>query len=97
MKDYEKILKKLREIKPELEKSYFVKEIGVFGSYVRDEQREDSDIDVLVDFNKGISLFKFAEFINYLESLFDKKIDVANKKTLKPRIGKQILSEVVYV
>lgn len=97
MKEVDKIIEKLKELKPELEKEYFVKEIGVFGSYVRNEQTKDSDIDILVEYAEVLSLFKVANLINYLESIFGKKVDVANKKALRPGIGKRILSEVIYI
>ena len=97
MNELDKILEKLKELKPELEKEYFVKEIGVFGSYVRNEQTVDSDIDILIEFREGMDLFKLAHLINWLGEIFGKKVDVANKKTLRPRIGKYILAEVKYV
>ena len=97
MKEIEKIIQKLKEVKPELEKSYFVKEIGVFGSYVRDEQTDNSDIDILIDYNAGMTLFDIVDLENFLAVLFKKKIDIAFKKSLRPRIGKRILSEVIYI
>lgn len=97
MTEVEKIIEKLKEIKPELEKSYFVREIGVFGSYVRNEQTENSDIDILIDYNKGMTLFDVVDLQNFLENMFKKKVDVVFKKSLRPRIGKRILSEVIYI
>ncbi len=97
MKDVDKIIEKLKTLKPQLEKEYFVEEIGVFGSYVRDEQTENSDIDILINFKDGMDLLKLAHLINWLCDVFEKKVDVVNKKTLRPRIGKQILSEVIYI
>lgn len=97
MKEVEKIIEKLKEVKPELEKSYFVKEIGVFGSYIRNEQTENSDIDILIDYKKGMSLFTIADLQSFLENIFKKKVDIAFKNSLRPRIGKRILSEVVYI
>lgn len=97
MNDLDKIIKKLKELKPVLEDEYFVNEIGVFGSYVRNEQTENSDIDILIDFKDGMDLLKLAHLINWLCDVLQKKVDIANKKTLKPRIGKQILQEVIYI
>ena len=97
MDKLDNILEKLRELKPELENEYFVQEIGVFGSYVRNEQTLDSDIDLLIQFRDGMDLFKLAYLINWLGEIFGKKVDIANKKTLRPRIGRKILSEVIYV
>ncbi len=56
MKDLKSILAELRALQPELKKRYPIKELGVFGSYVRGEQREDSDLDVLVDLGEGMTL-----------------------------------------
>lgn len=58
----------LENLKPELVKKYKIKEIGVFGSWVRGEQKKNSDIDILVEFeeNAGISLFDFIEIEDYL-------------------------------
>lgn len=97
MKEVEKIIEKLKEVKPELERSYFVKEIGVFGSYVRDEQTENSDIDILIDYNRGMTLFTISDLQDFLEKIFNKKVDIAFKRSLRPRIGQRILSEVIYI
>lgn len=97
MKEIEKIIEKLKEIKPELEQSYFVKEIGVFGSYVRDEQTDNSDIDILIDYNRGMTLFTLVDLQDFLEKIFNKKVDIVFKTSLRPRIGKHILAEVIYI
>lgn len=97
MKEIEKIIEKLKEVKPVLEQDYFITEIGVFGSYARDEQTDTSDIDILIDNRRGMTLFTLVRLQDFLSSLFGKKVDIAFKKTLKPGIGKNIFSEVVYV
>jgi predicted nucleotidyltransferase len=74
---------------------YKVKSLGVFGSYVRQKQCIDSDIDILVTFTEIPSLFKFIELENYLTDLLDNKVDLVMKDSLKPRIGERILREVV--
>src|SRR5574344_1059390 len=91
------ILNKLRELKPILERDYNITEVGLFGSYVREEQKDESDIDILVDYKKGTSIFTLGGLQYMLSELFNKKIDIVMKKTLKKHIGKQILSEVIYV
>lgn len=89
----------LESLKPELAKKYKIKEIGVFGSWVRGEQKKNSDIDILVEFeeNSGISLFDFIEIEDYLRKKVGIKVDLVDKKALKPYIGKNILSEVIYL
>ncbi|MGE5341792.1 MAG: nucleotidyltransferase family protein [Candidatus Omnitrophota bacterium] len=82
--------------KAEMIDQYHVSEIGVFGSYVRGEQREDSDIDILVSFQKPIGFIKFMRLEFYLSDLFGKKVDLVTKDSLKPYIGSAILRETQY-
>ena len=89
-----KIIKKNRL---ELEEKYKVKEIGVFGSYVRGEQKKRSDIDILVEFKEPIGLFEFMDLEEFLKDLLGVKVDLVSKKALKPIIGKYILKETVYI
>jgi hypothetical protein len=93
----EKIKKVLEEYKDELRKKYAVTEIGVFGSCVRGEQKRGSDIDILVDFipNAKVSLLEFIELENYISDLLGCKVDLVEKSALKPRIGRNILNEVI--
>lgn len=83
--------------KPGLRKKYHIKQIGVFGSYVRGEERSHSDIDILVDFSRPISLFEFIDMETELSTLLDMKVDLVSRKSLKPHIGKHILQEVELV
>ena len=80
-------------------KKYGIKEVGIFGSYLRGEAGEESDVDILVEFKPDakISLLDFVELENYLSDLLGVKVDLVERSALKPRIGKQILSEVVYL
>ena len=96
-KDY--VLKKLKELKPYLREKYGVTEIGLFGSVVRNEHREDSDIDILVSYDpkKMKSLFRYIELQEELEEIFGKRVDLTNKKTIVPYLRKRILGEVEYV
>ena len=96
-KSFDKIRKILKEHKKELMEQYGVKEIGIFGSYVRGEANQDSDVDILVEFEKPIGFFKFLELEEYLSNLIGIKVDLVSKKALKPHIGKYILEEVVPV
>ena len=81
----------------DLQARYGVREIGIFGSYVREEQKETSDVDILVEFEKPLGLLSFAGLKNYLSDLLGLEVDLVMKRALKPRIGKRILEEVVYV
>ena len=97
MKDIDKIILKLKELKPLLEKEYNITELGVFGSFVRNEQTSKSDIDILVNYKKGTSILTLGGLQYMLSELFNIKVDIVMKKSLKNKIGKQILSEVIYV
>lgn len=97
MKKIGEIRKKLEELKPFLMREFKVKTIGVFGSYIRGEEKRRSDLDILVEFedSAGLSLLDFIRLENYLSKELGVKVDLVEKNTLKPRIGKHILEEVV--
>ena len=98
MKPLNEIKEIIRDHKVELCQDFGVSEIGIFGSVVRGEAREDSDVDVLVEFDRPIGLIKFMTLENYLEQLFGgTKVDLVARKALKPYIGRVILQEVQYV
>lgn len=97
MKNFEEIKEILSQSKQIVQKKYKVKEMGIFGSYVRGEQNEASDVDVLIDFEQAPSLLKFIELENYLSDTIGVKVDLVMKRALKPRIGKNILTEVIYL
>ena len=96
MKKLEEIKGILAEHKRELEEKFKVKEMGIFGSYVRGKQKRTSDVDILVDVGR-ITLLKFVELENYLSDLIGVKVNLVMKTALKPRIGKHILKEVEYI
>ena len=93
----EKIERVLIKQKKEIKKKFKVKNIGIFGSYIRGEQNKKSDIDILVEFDEPIDFFLFLELEEKLSQILDLKVDLIMKKALKPGIGKYILKEVVYV
>lgn len=95
--DLEACRKKLREMLPELEEEYNVTYMGIFGSYVRGEQESGSDLDILVEFSRPPTIFKFVHLENYLSDSLGVKVDLVMKDALKPNIGKDILDEVKMV
>ena len=97
MKTFEKLKDTLAEHKQELRDRFKVEEIGIFGSYVRKEQKKKSDLDVLVSFSETIDLFTFVELENYLSDVLGVKVDLVMKDSLKPRLKDRILNEAVYV
>ncbi|KUH34217.1 DNA polymerase III subunit beta [Thermococcus celericrescens] len=92
--DVQKILRAHRK---ELSEKYCVKRIGVFGSYSRNEQREDSDVDIFVEFERPVRMITFLRLQEYLEELLGVKVDLVTKGALKRRIRERILKEVKYV
>ena len=92
----ENIVLLLKEQREFLKRKYKIKEIGVFGSYVRGEQDNDSDIDILIDKDEVIGLLKLANLQNFLSDLIGIRVDLALKKSLHPHISKNILDEVIY-
>jgi len=92
-----KIVALLKKKKAFLENNYKIKEIGIFGSYARGEQNYDSDIDILVNYkDESIDLFDFLELKEYLTLLIGTEVDLVMKNSLKPKISKNILSQVLY-
>ena len=90
------ILSKLKELKPILYNDYAVKEIGLFGSFSDSTFTENSDIDILVEFEKPIG-WKYFSLELYLEKIFNRKIDLVTKNALKEQIREIILKQVHYV
>jgi predicted nucleotidyltransferase len=91
------ILKILHEQIPMLMECYAVEKLEVFGSYVRDEQEKDSDLDILITFKKAPSLLTFIAIEHYLSDLLGVKVDLVMKDSLKPKIGQHILREAIPV
>jgi predicted nucleotidyltransferase len=95
LKDAEYFIIILRRNLPELREKYNVSYLGIFGSYIRGEQTKDSDLDILVQYDKKPGLLKYIELENYLSDILGVKVDLVMKSALKPNIGKRILNEVV--
>jgi predicted nucleotidyltransferase len=94
---YEEIRDELAGMKPFLAEEYHVREIGLFGSYVRDEQTEGSDLDVLVEFDEPVSLFDLVRLENELTDRLGVEVDLVTKGSLKQRIERRVTDDIVYV
>jgi len=94
------IIRKIKEQYPFLSKQYGVRRIGIFGSVALDSAGPDSDVDIVVEFERPIGL-KFMEFIEYMESLFGKKVDVLTKEGIKnirvKNVSAEIERNIIYV
>ena len=82
---------------PLLRRDFFVDKMGIFGSFIHGDQTEKSDVDVLVDLSKPISMFRFLDLEEKLSQILGRKVDLVTTKALKPIIKDQILQETVYV
>jgi hypothetical protein len=96
MKTLQDIKLKLSLLKPMLEKQYAVSELGLFGSCVRNEQNDQSDIDILVDFKRPIGI-EFVDLADLLEKELDLKVDLVSRNGIKPKYFSAIQPEIVYV
>jgi len=96
MKSGFEIENKLKELKPVLLRKYFVDKIGYFGSYSRNEENEDSDIDILVSFKKPLG-WEFFDLQELLENELKLKVDLVSEKALKKQLRQIILNNVKYV
>lgn len=89
------VINVLKNHETEIKEKFHVKRIGLFGSYVRHEENEESDIDVLVEFDEP-TLHNFMALIDYLEDIFGRKVDLVTKKSLNPYLRPIIEKEVVW-
>lgn len=92
----EQILKILKEKKPDLQKRYPISELGVFGSYARGDYNENSDIDILVDFNDRVGI-RFISLAHELEDTFKIKIDLVSRGGIKPRYLPYVEKNLIHV
>ncbi|MBK8907315.1 MAG: nucleotidyltransferase domain-containing protein [Rhodospirillales bacterium] len=97
MNDLDTLLAELRRLQPELRKRYPIRSMGVFGSYVRGEQRDDSDLDLLVDVDDSVTLIDLVRLERELSEALGVTVDLVFKEGLRPRIGERIFAEVTAV
>ena len=94
MKTLKQLMEKHRQ---RLEKEYFIKTLGIFGSYSKGKASPDSDLDVLVEFSQPPTFFKFVRLERTLSRLLGIPVDLATPKSLKPLIRKKILKEAIFL
>jgi uncharacterized protein len=99
MRSLEDIQTNLQQIKPLLQQTYKITQMGIFGSYVRGEQTTLSDLDILVEFQPAyrFGLVTFCELEDFLSTTLNLKVDLVMKAGLKSHIGDRILQEVIYL
>jgi hypothetical protein len=96
MKELATIKQIIKELKPELEKKFHVSSIGIFGSVVRNDFSENSDVDIIVDYSQPIGI-EFIDLADLLEEKFHKQVDLVSKKGINPKYFSSIENEIVYV
>ena len=97
MKTLEEIKNIIAKYKKTLEQVYMVKEIGIFGSYVRNEQHSKSDVDILVEFEEPVSLLKLVSLENFLKEILKINLEVIPKKDLRKELKENIIKETIYI
>ncbi len=94
LKNKEQIIKLLQSNNQKI-KGYGVKRIGLFGSFVKNQQTKKSDIDFIVEFEKDKKSYNsYINLVFFLEELFGRNVDLLTKKSLSPYFGSQILNEI---
>lgn len=96
MTELERIKNILVQLKPELASTYGVMTLGLFGSVVRDDFSDKSDIDIIVDFSRPIRI-EFIDLANFLEDKLQKKVDLVSKNGIKDNYYNAIQPEIFYV
>ena len=96
MKIAEEIKNILAEYEEELRSKFHVKKLGIFGSYARNEQRENSDIDIMVDFEGPIRL-EFVDLAECLETILGVTVDLVPRDAIKPNRWKCVAQDLLYV
>ncbi len=92
--DVNVLMEKLKGELPRLREEFSVKSLGLFGSYLRGEQKRDSDLDILVEFTEIPGMFRYLALERDLSRVLGAPVDLVMKEALKPAIGKRILNEV---
>ena len=95
-----KTLKDIQHIlqlhKKELTTKYGLKSIGIFGSYSRGDQKESSDVDILIDYERPMGI-EFIDLADELEALLSRKVDLVSRKAVKPKAFSYIEKDLIYV
>lgn len=96
MIDKAHIAKTLKDNKADLVARYHLTSIGIFGSFTREDFREDSDIDILIDYDLPIGI-EFIDLADELEKILNRKVDLVSKNGIKPKYLKEIQKDLIYV
>ncbi|MEK7079619.1 MAG: nucleotidyltransferase family protein [Patescibacteria group bacterium] len=96
MSKLEDLRETIKRHRQELEQKYKIKTIAIFGSYARGEETEESDVDILVEFDEPVGLL-FVHLADYLEEILGLKVDLLTPDAIKPNRKKYIMEDLTYV
>ena len=91
------VLRRLQLDQTRIRSQFGVKHLSLFGSGARDELRDDSDIDILVEFDGAVTFDRYFGLKDYLEALLSRPVDLITERGLKPRAGKHVERDVIRV
>ena len=97
MKDLDRIRKILKENEDVIAREFKAEIVGIFGSYARGEQKKESDVDIVVRFREGASLFDLVGLADFLEEKLGIKVDVVSERAIRPELKDHILKDLVAV
>ena len=97
MKSTSEIIQRLSSMKTDLQQQFGITDLGIFGSYVREEQKPESDIDVYVDYHETPSLLDIVDLENFLSDTLNEKVDVVPRECIRPELEKYILPEIIRI
>lgn len=96
-KSREEIVGLLRTLLPELNRDYGVRSLSLFGSRVRGAEHRDSDVDILVEFDRTPGFFRFVELEDHLSRQVGVPVDLVMKTALRKKIGQRVIAEAIRV
>jgi len=97
MESLEEIIQTLRSLKKQIEANYKAEIIGIFGSYARREEKRDSDLDIIVRFEEGATLFDLAGLSIFLREKLNVKVDVVSDRAIREELKDEILKEAISI
>ncbi len=92
-----RITKILKSLENKVSIAYKAEIVGIFGSYARGQQKRGSDIDILIRFSSGATLFDFVGLADFLEEKLRLKVDLVTERALRPELRDEVLREVIGV
>ena len=93
----EEIISVFEKSKDKVRQEFKAQILGIFGSFVRGEERKDSDIDILVRFHEGATLFDLVGLSDFLEEKLQRKVDIVSERALRKEMEKYVLKEMVRI